>query len=180
MKIFINTFIFVVVFSAAASALELKSDAFSDEGYIPARNTCDGANASPPLSWTDVPFNTQTFVIICYDDSAGYEDWVCWLIFNIPVETRELSEDQPRQTRFPNDMMQGINDYGNIGYNGPCPLPDKAHKYVFTLYALDTTLQLPSEYSKLEIRKAMKGHILAEAKLTGLYKRAIKAAADNN
>ena len=170
-NILILTVIFVALYSATAFALDLKSDAFKDGGYIPARNTCDDANMSPPLSWTDVPFNTQTFVIICNDADAAYEDWVCWLMFNIPVERREFSEDQPRQTRFPNDMMQGINDYGNIGYDGPCPPPGKTHRYLFTLYALDTRLQLPAEYSKLEIREAMKGHILAETRLTGLYKR---------
>lgn len=171
MRILFFTLAALIVCSTAALALELKSDAFKDGGYIPARNTCDGGEMSPPLSWTDVPFNTQTFAIICYDNDAAYEDWVCWVIFNIPVENRELSEDQPRQTRFPNDIIQGLNDYGNIGYNGPCPPPGKTHRYVFKLYALDTNLQLTPELSKLDIIKAMKGHILAEAKLTGLYKR---------
>jgi len=67
--------------------------------------------------------------------------------------------------------MQGINDYGNIGYSGACPPPGETHRYIFKLYALDTRLNLSPEYSKLEILDAMKGHVLAQAKLTGLYKR---------
>lgn len=171
MRILFSTLLIVMFCSTTAVALELRSDAFKDGGYIPARNTCDDADMSPPLSWMDVPFNTKTFVIICYDNDAAYEDWVCWVIFNIPVERRDLSEDQPRETRFPNDMKQGINDNGYTGYNGPCPPPGKTHRYVFKLYALDTRLHLTAALSKLEIRKAMKGHILAETKLTGLYKR---------
>ena len=66
------------------------------------------------------------------------------------------------------EAVLGKNDFGEIGWGGPAP-PDKRHTYVFKAYILDVELDLKEGYSKQELEDAMKGHIIAEAKLTGTY-----------
>jgi len=67
--------------------------------------------------------------------------------------------------------LQGKNDFGRIGYNGPCPPPDKVHRYFFKVYALDTTLGLKSGATKSQLEAAMSGHILAQGEMIGKYGR---------
>jgi hypothetical protein len=63
-----------------------------------------------------------------------------------------------------------MNDFKKNHYGGPCP-PRRAHKYVFKIYALDTRLDLSPHSTKTELEKAMKGHIIAQDQLIGVYKR---------
>ncbi|MBN2353792.1 MAG: YbhB/YbcL family Raf kinase inhibitor-like protein [Spirochaetales bacterium] len=156
----------------------LSSIAFASNHPIPARFTADGADVSPPLSWTDPPAGTKSFALIVDDPDAPGKAWVHWVIYDIPAGTRELKENVPTQAR-PFDsaqggpspgMSQGINDFRRTGYGGPSP-PSGTHRYVFTLYALDAALGLPPGAAKQQLLAAMKGHVLAEAKLTGAYRR---------
>ncbi|UCC96207.1 MAG: YbhB/YbcL family Raf kinase inhibitor-like protein [Candidatus Omnitrophota bacterium] len=159
------------VFSLNAWCLEIKSVAFDDGKYIPVKYTCDAANMSPPLHWDDVPAATKSFALVCDDPDAPYAIWVHWVIFNIPPEKREFREDIPQKAILSDRTIQGLNDFGKIGYGGPCPPPNKPHRYFFRLYALDTTFLLDEKTTKRELMQAIEGHILAEAKMVGLYRR---------
>lgn len=139
-------------------ALEIRSDDFYNGEYIPAKCAYDKSNIPPSLSWTDVPDGTKSLAIICDDPDAPGRTWVHWVVFNILPDTDGSG-------------VQGINDFGKIGYGGPCPPPGKPHRYFFKLYALDTILPLKKGMTKDALLEAMEGHILAETELVGLYKR---------
>lgn len=147
--------------------LALTSSAFAEGGTIPDKYTynlsgqCSGQNFSPPLSWTGTPSGAQTLAITLVDPDAA--DFVHWVQFNIPGQITEL----PEAVDGPAVGIKGINDFGGNGYGGPCP-PSGSHHYVFTLYALDSTLSLSAGATKAQLDAAMHGHILGQVKLTGV------------
>ncbi|MCL7393387.1 MAG: YbhB/YbcL family Raf kinase inhibitor-like protein [Thaumarchaeota archaeon] len=149
----------------------LESPAFRDNGRIPEKYTCDGLDTSPPLRWRDQPPGTKSFAIIVEDPDAPGGIFTHWIVYNIPADVNQLDEGIEPAGELPGGIMQGLNDFGRIGYGGPCPPPGKPHRYVFRIYALDTMLELGPAASKNELLKLMKGHILAEATLTGIYSR---------
>jgi Raf kinase inhibitor-like YbhB/YbcL family protein len=152
-------------------AMEIKSSVFKAQEKIPSKYTCDGADVSPPLSWADVPEKTQSLALISDDPDAPVGTWVHWVIYDLPADTRELPEGVAKKETLENGAKQGTNDFRRIGYGGPCPPHGPAHRYFFKLYALDTKLGLPPRATKKDVEKAMKGHILGQAELIGLYKR---------
>ncbi len=152
-------------------AFAISSPSFPNGGEIPGKFTCDGADVSPQLVWTDAPAGTQTFVLIADDPDAPVGTWTHWVLFNLPVNGSSLSENIDKAGELPNRARQGRNDFGKIGYNGPCPPPGKPHRYFFKLYALDAQLNLKPGSSKQEVEKAMQGHILGRAEWMGKYRR---------
>lgn len=150
--------------------MTITSSAFKEGEMIPSKYTCDGDDISPQLYWSGVPENTKSFALINDDPDAPAGDWVHWIIFNIPGSVNELAEKIPSDKILDNGTKQGTNDFGKIGYGGPCP-PGGTHRYYFKLYALDVYLDRDAGISKKELLNAMEGHILAEAHLMGKYKR---------
>jgi len=148
----------------APMSIKIESTAFSEGGSIPRPHTCDGKDVSPPLAWSGVPESAKSLVLICDDPDAPSKTWVHWVLFNIPPRIRELPE------AVSGVGTQGRNDFQKPGYGGPCP-PSGTHRYLFKLYALDTELKLAAGATKAEVEAAMKGHALAEGKLTGKYAR---------
>jgi Raf kinase inhibitor-like YbhB/YbcL family protein len=149
----------------------LKSQAFKEGDLVPDKYTCEGPDVSPPLRWGDPPHGTRSFVLIADDPDAPMGTWVHWVIFNLPERQRDLPEGVPAQETLPNGARQGLNDFKNVGYGGPCPPPGKPHRYYFRLYALDTMLDLKPRATKAKVLEACKGHILAEAELMGRFGR---------
>jgi len=150
--------------------IEVKSAAFEEAGMIPKKYTADGDDVSPPLSWSDLPEATKSVALLCDDPDAPVGDWVHWVIFNMPADTRALEEAVSKDQTLSNGAVQGTNGWGEIGYRGPAP-PGGTHRYFFKLYALDAKLNLPPGASKADLLKAMKGHVLAEGRLMGKYTR---------
>jgi hypothetical protein len=150
--------------------MKLTSAAFDREGLIPSRYTCDGSNVSPALSFEEVPAGTASLALICDDPDAPFGTWVHWVYYDLPGDTAGLPEDVPLEKSPLPGGTQGANDFGQIGYGGPCP-PGGTHRYFFKLYALDAMLDLPPGASKGQLLGRMKGHILAEAELMGSYGR---------
>ncbi len=150
--------------------MEIKSSAFDDGGYIPAKYTCEGANVSPALNWDTAPVGTKSLALICDDPDAPMGTWVHWVLFNLPGNIPELPENVPKLEVLKNGTRQGKNDFGKIGYGGPCP-PSGTHRYYFKIYALDKELDSKPGITKKELLKTMEGHILAEGQLMGRYKR---------
>jgi Raf kinase inhibitor-like YbhB/YbcL family protein len=154
--------------------LTLSSSSFEHEGTISRKHTCDGANVSPPLSWSGAPPNTKTFALVVDDPDAPDPrapkmTWVHWVVCDIPAATHELVEATTPKT-LPHGAREGINDWKRTGYGGPCP-PIGRHRYFFKLYALDTALPHLAKPTKAELEKAMKGHVVGEATLMGTYQK---------
>lgn len=151
--------------------LVINSSAFEDGMSIPRKYTGEGDDISPPLKWTCVPEGTESFAIINDDPDAPSNTWVHWLIYNIPSQLQELPEGMPKVSELADGTKQGINDFNEIGYDGPMPPRGFEHRYFFKLYALDSVLDLPSGSTKVKLVNALKGHILDKAELVGFYKR---------
>lgn len=152
-------------------AMEIRSSAFQNGGDIPTKYTCDGTDLSPPLKWENPPSGTKAFALIADDPDAPAGTWVHWVIYDLPAEAKELAKGTPASESLVSGAKQGMNDFRKIGYGGPCPPPGPAHRYFFTLYALDAETKLKPRATKQQLLSAIKGHILAEAQLMGRYKR---------
>ncbi|MGC8764821.1 MAG: YbhB/YbcL family Raf kinase inhibitor-like protein [Brevinematia bacterium] len=151
-------------------SIKLKSPSFKNGDMMPSKYAYDRENLSPPLEWENIPSNAKSIAIICDDPDAPVGNWVHWIIFNIPATKKGLAENISKNPELPDGSRQGRNDYGKIGYDGPCP-PYGTHRYVFKIFALDTMLDLKAGCSRGEIINAMKNHILDKGELTGLYSR---------
>jgi len=149
-------------------AIEVSSSAFNEGESIPSQYTCDGKDISPQLKWSGVPDEAKSIALIADDPDAPGKTWVHWVLFNLPPETTSLDENMPGDVELENGAKQGITDFGDHGYGGPCP-PGGIHRYFFKVYALDTELDLNSDVQKDDVVSAMDGHILAEGQLMGTY-----------
>lgn len=146
------------------STLSLTSQAFVEGGSIPSRHSCDGPDVSPPLAWAGGPAGTAAFALVVDDpDARGFVHWVA---FDIPGDRLSLAEGASGTGGF----GQGRNDFGRVGWGGPCP-PSGTHRYVFELFALDRALGLSGSPTAADVRRAMGGHVLGSARLTGTYRR---------
>ena len=150
--------------------MRLASPVFSHGGDIPSKYTCDGDDVSPPIEWSDVPSDAKTLALICDDPDAPKKDFSHWVMFNIPAQAGALPEHVAAKQELPDGSRQGKNDFGKVGYGGPCP-PSGTHRYRFSLYAVDTELGLPAASSKKDVEAALQGHVLETATLTGAYTR---------
>jgi len=149
--------------------LNLTSSSFQG-GEISKQCTCDGAEASPEFSWVAPPAGTQSFALIAFDkDSRFGYSFVHWVLYDLPADKRELPEGFPKQSQLEDGSRQGPNDFDKTGYAGPCPPGKSAHRYVFTLYALDSKLNLPAGATRKQVENAAKGHVLAYGELIGRY-----------
>jgi Raf kinase inhibitor-like YbhB/YbcL family protein len=151
--------------------MQVTSPAFNEGGMIPRQYTCDGANVSPPLSWSGFPAGTKWIALICDDPDAPNGTWVHWVLYDWPLGGEQaILGSPPGQKVIERGAKQGVNDFGKIGYGGPCP-PSGTHRYYFKLYALDKKTDLPPGATKQQVLKAMEGHILAQGQLMGRYSR---------
>jgi Raf kinase inhibitor-like YbhB/YbcL family protein len=146
-----------------ASSMQITSDAFDEGGSIPADYTCDGADTSPPLAWTEAPDGVDSFALIVDDpDARGF---IHWVLTGIGGEVSELPAGEGDSIGTP-----GRNDFGRMGWGGPCP-PSGEHRYRFTLYALSEPIEIAGEADAESVRDAIRDRTLAEATLTGVYAR---------
>jgi Raf kinase inhibitor-like YbhB/YbcL family protein len=150
----------------------LRSSAFADGGVIPTVHTCQGKGVSPPLQWSGVPESARSLALICEDPNTPRGIFVHWLLYNAAPGLKGLPEDVAAEERAnvgtEGDVVQGLNDFGKVGYGGPCP-PDGKHRYIFRLYALDSMLELGPKAKREQLIDAMKGHIIGTGRMTGRY-----------
>lgn len=152
--------------------LQLNSASFPANRRIPSALTCDGANTSPALTWSSAPAGTKSFALILDDpDAPGGGAFVHWVLYNLPATAESLPASEPKQDQLADGSRQGKNDFGEIGYGGPCPPGHTPHHYRFVLYAVDTPLNLPAGATKQQVEDALKGHIVARGRLVGVYSR---------
>jgi Raf kinase inhibitor-like YbhB/YbcL family protein len=152
-------------------ALELTSSAFTSEEMIPDKYTCEGADISPPLSWRHGPEGTRSLALICEDPDAPGGTFIHWVLYGIPADMGELPEDVPDDPQLPWGGAQGRNDFGNVGYGGPCPPSGETHRYYFRLYALDEALDMPPGATRHQLVRRIQEHVLDQAGLMGRFSR---------
>ncbi len=150
--------------------MKISSRAFREYEMMPAKYTCQGQDVSPPLSFSEVPEKTKSLALILVDPDAPSGKFVHWVIYNIPPETRELEENIKKTDKLADGTLQGRNDFGRIGYGGPCP-PFGTHRYYFKLYAIDTLLNLKPGAKETELLKVLFHHNIAEAHFMGKYSK---------
>jgi Raf kinase inhibitor-like YbhB/YbcL family protein len=150
--------------------IKVKSAVFDEGEPIPTRYTCSGVDVSPPLKWDPLPENTESVALICEDPDAPGGIWTHWVLFNLPRDTMGLSEHVMGREILDNGAIQGMNDFGRVGYGGPCP-PGETHRYFYKVYALDVKLDLPPRSTRTELLEAMDGHVLDQGQIMGYYTR---------
>ena len=143
----------------------LTSSAFAEGGTIPRRYTCDGQDRSPSLSWTAPPTGSRSLALILDDPDAPGGRFIHWLAWGIPPDAGGLAEGEAAP-------LEGRNDFGTVGYRGPCPPRGRGpHRYRFRLHALAEELRLPSGTGVRELEQALRAKDLAVAELVGTYQR---------
>lgn len=150
------------------------SPAFTAGTSIPPKYTCDGDDVSPPLRLRGTPDTESLALVVDDPDAPTDEPFVHWLVWNIPPEIEDVPEAIPREPTVDelDGAIQGTNDFGDLGYSGPCPpTDDGAHTYQFTVQLLDTTLDLDPETGPETFRSAVEPHVSGEATITGTYER---------
>jgi Raf kinase inhibitor-like YbhB/YbcL family protein len=155
----------------SAYALEIQSPDFKEGQMIPRSFTCMGSNQSPSLSWQGEPEGTVSFALICEDPDAPVGVWTHWIVFNLPASIHSLAEGVSPDAALAGGAQQGLSDFQKTGYGGPCPPLGQKHRYEFKLYALDIILSLTGAVTRAQLLAAIEGHVLAEACLTGMFKR---------
>ena len=154
--------------------MNLSSGAFAEKAEIPAVHTCQGKDVSPPLAWSGLPPGTKSLALVvddpdAPDPAAPKRTYVHWVLYDIPPKAAGL--DEGASARLPAGIREGTNDWNRPGYGGPCP-PIGRHRYVHKLYALDAELpDLGPKATKADVERAMAGHVIAEARLTGTYQK---------
>lgn len=156
--------------SASLPTLHVASSSFADGDSMPPRLTCDGLNLSPNIQLPSPPTGTKSFVIVM-DDPDAPSGFTHWLAYNISADTRDLAEGASGIKKHLDHGAEGVNSFGNIGYGGPCPPEGNPHHYVFHVYALDVNPALQPGNTRQVLAAVVKGHILAEGQITGLYGR---------
>jgi Raf kinase inhibitor-like YbhB/YbcL family protein len=148
-----------------AKRMEVVSPVFRDGQEVPPQYTCKGQNVNPPLNIFNVPKQVQSLTLIMHDPDAVNGDFLHWLVWDIPPSTENISVNS-----VPIGAVQGLNGAAQTGYTGPCPPQGTgAHRYIFDFYALDTTLDLPTNSTIEDVIKAQKGHVLDHTALTGTF-----------
>lgn len=138
---------------------------FENNTSIPSEYTCDGYNLAPILNISQVPTGTKELVLIVDDPDAPVGNFVHWVLYNIPTDTKQIDNK-----KLPTEVKQGMTDFGRIGWGGPCP-PSGVHRYFFKLYALDSVIDLPIGATKFQVENAAREHVIEKAELIGLYQR---------
>lgn len=158
---------------AGPGELEVDLPAFDSE--FSSEYTCDGSDVSPPVAVSGVPEAAESLALVLDDPDAPTDDpFVHWLLWNVPPDTTEIAEGVPQSETVASldGAAQGTNDFGEVGYRGPCPPEgDDPHQYEFTLYALDATLSVEAGADRSTLEEALADHRIDEATATAAYDR---------
>lgn len=150
--------------------LKITSEYFRENEMIDPKYTCDGENISPELDITHIPEDAASFVLIMDDPDSPSGTFTHWVLYNMPASNIKIETAFSKEEKLNDGTFQGKNDFGKIGYGGPCP-GNGTHRYFFKLYALDSFLELPPGESKAAVVKAMQPHIIEKAEVMVKYKK---------
>lgn len=153
--------------STVPPVLAISSPAFEEGAEIPAEYTCDGADISPELDLVGLPASTRSITVIVEDPDAPLGTWYHWVEYDIVAEPGPFVIERDTSTIG----VPGANSWNLEGYMGPCPPEGEEHEYVFRVYAVSTTLDLPAGVDASEVITAMDGHVVDSVEFTGIYGR---------
>jgi len=153
------------------ATMKITSPDFTDGGVIPKAFTADGADLSPALAFQEVPAGARALALIVDDPDAPVGLWVHWVLYDLPGAATTLAQNQPRSATLAGGARQGRNSWSRLGWNGPSPPPGRPHRYFFKLYALSAPLGLEPGATAQAVEAAMRGKVLAEARILGTYGR---------
>ena len=179
MRFFLVLFFIFLSLTAFAGDFSVSTQALNADGSLQTKNIfndlgCGGENMSPELAWRDAPAETKSFAVTVYDPDAPAGGWWHWTLFNIPASTSRLPEGASmNNTKLPQGISEGINDFGKHGYSGPCPpAGDKPHRYLMTVYALKIARpDLSQTTPGTKVGFYLRHNALATASVTGTYGR---------
>jgi Raf kinase inhibitor-like YbhB/YbcL family protein len=154
----------------AVAAIRVYSPAYGNGSAIPAQYTCDGADISPPLAWSGVPQGAKSLLVEMVDPDAPGGEFIHWVIYNISPNSTGLPQGVPPAavTAY---GLQAVNDFGEVGYGGPCPPPGRPHRYIVLVLALNTTLEVPPGAPARQVLRAAGPYVVGLGSLVGLYGR---------
>lgn len=156
--------------ATAGPALTLQVKApWAEGGTIDTRYTCDGADVSPALSWRGGGNGSLFFAITCVDPDAPGGCFVHWLVYDLPFRGGRIDEDAPKTLTLPGGARQGLNDFGRVGWGGPCPPAGARHRYVITVYAYRSPLGLAPKCRITDLEKALRGRVTQTGRVTGVF-----------
>jgi Raf kinase inhibitor-like YbhB/YbcL family protein len=158
---------------------QLLSTAFLQDAEIPQKFTCHGLDISPALAWSRPPAGTKSFALIVEDLDAPSGAFAHWLVYNLPPTIAGIEENFPKSPNLPDGTMQGKNDFGKIGYSGPCPPAGKAHKYAFKIHALNSILKCKPGAASTEVKNAIRKQTIKTAELVGRYQTTPKTVVES-
>jgi len=158
------------VLGTANASVRVESPAFGYGGRIPPAYTCSASDISPPIIIENVPQNAVSIALIMFDPDAPRKVFYHWLLYSVKPRPRiEIGAAVPKST-VTDVGLQGVNDFGSIGYGGPCPPPGEQHRYVILVLALDIDIDRPGLSAK-ELLNIVRGHVLAYGYTYGVYSR---------
>ncbi len=168
-------FLLILQNTSGGEAMEISSAAFKDKGKIPIQYVMPGAggkNISVPVTWKNVPPGTKSFALSIVDPHPVAQNWVHWMVINIPKDVTGIEEGASRR-KMPSGSMELKNSFGDIGYGGPQPPKGTGdHPYVVTVYALNVEkLELGTSPTLSAFKKALEGKVIESASITGMYGR---------
>jgi Raf kinase inhibitor-like YbhB/YbcL family protein len=170
--ILVGLFALVAVAATAAEVMELTvtSSAFKNQGPIPSQYTCEGQQESPPVSWSALPPQTRSVAVIVDDPDAPGGTFEHLVLYNLPPTERTLPSQPAKGLGLVGHGAAGMNSNQQAGWAPICP-PSGMHRYRFTVFGLDTVLQLPARATSRDLEQAMHGHVLARGELVGTYQK---------
>ncbi len=154
----------------AAATIRVYSPAYGNGSAIPAQYTCDGADISPPLAWSGVPQGAKSLLVEMVDPDAPGGEFIHWVIYNISPNSTGLPQGVPPAAATAYGL-QAVNDFGEVGYGGPCPPPGRPHRYIVLVLALNTTLEVPPGAPARQVLRAAGPYVVGLGSLVGLYGR---------
>jgi Raf kinase inhibitor-like YbhB/YbcL family protein len=147
----------------------ISSPDFTDGGVMPVEFTCAGDNISPKINWSGAPINTKSYALVMIDTDAPGGRFMHWVVYDMPISMILLPKHMSDLASIIGGTRQGINDFGTIGYSGPCPPEGETHHYVFTIYALDANLDLEPGVDVTRLMEVLQPRVLEQVSMTGIY-----------
>ncbi len=151
--------------------MRLTVEGFENGGKIPVAFTCDGEDKSPAIKWEELPEGTMSLALALDDPDAPMGTFTHWIVYNIKPEMKGLEGALPQEEKVGTGVCQGANDFGTIGYKGPCPPPGKAHTYIFHLYARNGSETIKPAMGRTTLIRGYRSDVIGEATYTGVYGR---------
>lgn len=152
------------------NSIQVYSDDFNDQDFLSFEFTCDGSDTSPDIRWENIPSETKSITVIVYDPDAPKDYFIHWIVYNLPPNIYDL----PRGSSPKGSILlgkEGENDFGEVGYRGPCPPRGSTHRYVFLVIALDDFIRSDQNISQDELLNLIEKYAIAYGYITGLYRR---------